>query len=134
MPKRDGISIWDRTNDPPGLYELIDMITENSDYFGKVEAYVDYFSFNNFILTDKPSKYWLNNNVRKYTGFFLCNYDSSLDQAIQKIQKPSLFGFYYSDHPKLLEEISDQTLEKANSALKFLAIKLLNMNYQKSLL
>ena len=93
MPKRDGISIWDRTDDPPGLYELIDMITENSDYFGKVEAYVDYFSFNNFILTDKPSKYWLNNNVRKYTGFFLCNYDNSLDQAIQKIQKPSLFGF-----------------------------------------
>ena len=131
MPKRDGISIWDRTDDPPGLYELIDMITENSDYFGKVEAYVDYFSFNNFILTDKPSKYWLNNNVRKYTGFFLCNYDNSLDQAIQKIQKPSLFGFYYSDHPKLLEEISDQTLEKSKFCIEIGKTKIIEYELSK---
>jgi len=131
MPKRDGISIWDRTDDPPGLYELIDMITENSDYFGKVEAYVDYFSFNNFILTDKPSKYWLNNNVRKYTGFFLCNYDNSLDQAIQKIQKPSLFGFYYSDHPKLLEEISDQTVEKTKFCIEILSNKIIEYELSK---
>ena len=43
VPKKDGISIWDRTNDPPGLYELIDMITEDNEYFGKVETYIDYF-------------------------------------------------------------------------------------------
>ena len=48
IPNRDGVSIWDRNNDPPGLYELIDMIIEKSEYFGKTEAYIDYFSFNNF--------------------------------------------------------------------------------------
>ena len=112
VPKKDGISIWDRTNDPPGLYELIDMITEDNEYFGKVETYIDYFSFNNFIITDKPSYYWLNNNVRKYTGLFLCNYDNTLEAELEKIDKSKIFAFYYSDYPKLLEETIQKPIIK----------------------
>ena len=118
MPKREGIGIWDRTDDSPGLYELIDMITEENDYFGKIEAYIDYFSFTNFIITDKPSYYWLNNSVKKYSGFFLCNYDDTLDAAIDKINLPHQFGFYYSDYPKLLEEYSQKDTKKTKFCIK----------------
>ena len=131
MPKRDGVAIWDRNDDDPGLYELIDMVTENSDYFGKVETYVDYFSFNNFILTDKPSKYWLNNNVRKYSGIFLCNYDNTLEESISKINKPSLFAFYYSDHPKLLESLSETNTEKSKFCIEILNNKIIEYELSK---
>jgi len=131
MPKREGIGIWDRTDDPPGLYELIDMITEENDYFGKIEAAVDYFSFTNFIITDKPSYYWLNNNVRKYSGFFLCNYDDSLDIAINKINIPSHFGFYYSDYPKLLEEYSEKNIEKSRFCIEIYKNKIIEYELSK---
>jgi len=131
LPKRDGIAIWDRNNDPPGLYQLIDMITKDSNYFGKLEAYVDYFSFNNFILTDKPSKYWLNNNVRKYSGFFLCNHDDTLDVELSKIDKPLLFGFYYSDYPELLEKIAETNLEKSKFCIEILNNKIIEYELSK---
>ena len=125
MPKRDGIGIWDRSADTPGLYELIDMITEESDYFGKIEANLDYFSFTNFIITDKPSYYWLNNSVRKYSGFFVCNYDDTLNSAIDKINLPSQFGFYYSDYPKLLEEYSKKNIEKTRFCIEICKNKII---------
>ena len=112
IPKREGIGIWNRTNDSPGLYELIDMITKDNEYFGKVEIYVDYFSFNNFILIDKPSYYWLNNSIRKYNGIFLCNYDNTIDAELKNINKPKFFGFYYSDYPNLLEETRQKPITK----------------------
>ena len=131
VPKRDGIGIWNRTDDPPGLYELIDMITEENDYFGKIEASVDYFSFTNFIITDKPSHYWLNNNIRKYSGFFLCNYDDTLDIAINKINLPSQFGFYYSDYPKLLEKYSEKNIEKSRFCIEIYKNKIIEYELSK---
>jgi len=118
IPKKDGISIWDRNNDKPGLYELIDMITNNNDYFCKSESYVDYFSFNNFIITDKPSNIWLNNNIKSFFGLFLCNYDNTIEPILKKINKPNLFGFYYSDYPKLLENIREKNYTKKRYCIK----------------
>jgi hypothetical protein len=125
MPKREGIGIWDRKDDPPGLYELIDMITKDNVYFDKIYMPLDYFSFTNFIITDKPSHYWLNNNITKYSGFFICNYDDTLDTAINKINIPSQFGFYYSDYPKLLEEYSQEDTEKSRFCIEIYKDKII---------
>jgi len=117
-PKQEGIGIWDRTDDVPGLYELIDMIIKDNEYFDKVEVNIDYFSFCNFIITDKPSYYWLNNTINKYSGIFICNYDDTLDKPLEKIDKSIQFGFYYSDYPKLLEEYSQKDTEKTRFCIE----------------
>lgn len=106
VPKRDGIIIWNRNNDPPGLYELFDIFVESySDYFKKTEANIEYFSLNNFLLFDKPTKIWITNNVRKYTNFLFCNYDNELLNVVDELPIPSHFMFYYSDEPKKLEKL-----------------------------
>ena len=107
VPKRKGVGIWNRTNDVGGLYELVDYFVEhNKKYLSQVEGDIDYFSFGNFLLTDKPSHIWLNNTIKKYTKIFICNYDQSLIETLSTLGKatPSSFLFYYSYHPKLLEE------------------------------
>ena len=131
IPKRDGIGIWNRNNDTPGMYELIDMITENNEYFGKAEAYLDYFSFNNFILTDKPSYYWLNNNIRKYNGLFLCNYDNTLESELKKNNKHYELGFYYSDYPKLLEEFAEKSFIKKRYCIEIYKNKIIEYELSK---
>lgn len=131
IPNKDGVSIWDRNNDPPGLYELIDMIIEKSEYFGKTEAYIDYFSFNNFMITDKPSYYWLNNTIRKYTGVFLCNYDNTIEPILKKIDKLNIFGFYYSDYPKLLEEIRGKDFTKKRYCIEVYKNKIVEYQLSK---
>jgi hypothetical protein len=105
VPKRPGIGIWDRTNDIGGLYELIDYLTESAtDYLTQVESDIDFFSFGNCILTDKPSHIWLHSGIKKYTHIFLCNYDKSLTDALPSLPLSSKFLFYYAHHPKVLEE------------------------------
>lgn len=111
-PNRDGIVIWDRTNDVNGMYELIDLMVDcNPTYLAKKEVNIDYFSINNFLLYDKPSKYWLNNSIKKYTKFFICNYDNELPDVVEKqLPIPSKFLCYYSDYPKKLQSF----IENAN--------------------
>ena len=104
VPKRDGIVIWDRSQDSPGMYELIDlMVDEYSDFLTKTEVDIEYFSFNNFLLFDKNDKVWLTNNVKKYTEFFICNYDSELPKVADTLPIPNKFLCYYSDEPRKLE-------------------------------
>jgi hypothetical protein len=114
VPKRDGIVIWNRKDDPPGLYELIDLMIEPvKKYFTRTEVDIEYFSFNNFLLFDKNDKIWLSNNTRKYTDFFICNYNNELPKIIEsEIPIPSRFLCYYSDYPKKLLEFADKNITK----------------------
>jgi len=106
IPKKDGIGIWDRTNDKPGLYELIDLIVESyPSFFSKTEVNIDYFSINNFLISDKPSMKWLNNTIRKYSRFLTCNYDNTLIDYIDELPIGNQFLSYYSDHPKVIENM-----------------------------
>lgn len=98
IPNKSSIGIWNRENDFPGLFEIVNMITEkHPNYINKIELFVDYFSLSNFILTDKPSHYWLHNNIRFGTKINICNYDSSLLEALNDSKFPltSSFLFYY---------------------------------------
>ena len=106
IPKKDGIGIWDRTNDKPGLYELIDLIVESyPSFFSKTEVNIDYFSINNFLISDKPSMKWLNNTIRKYSRFLTCNYDNTLIDYIDELPIGNQFLSYYSDRPKVIENM-----------------------------
>ena len=107
VPNPAGVGIWDRTLDlNGGFYELVDIFTENySPYVSQVEAEVDYFSFGNYVLTDKPSHIWLNNTLKKYSGMFICNYDKSLIDALASLpmSNPAQFLTYYTYAPKVVE-------------------------------
>ena len=51
------------------LYDNIDNVLLDSHEITYTElANIDYFSFGNYLITDKPSHYWLNNNLMKYSG------------------------------------------------------------------
>ena len=103
-PNKNGVGIWNRTKDVGGIYELFDYFSENySDYLTKAEVNIDYFSFGNFLLTDKPSHIWLNNSIKKYSNLFICNYDKSLIDILPSLPIPNTFLFYYSFYPKQLD-------------------------------
>ena len=104
-PKQKGVGIWDRTNDAgSGLYELIDYFVEMYPaYLSQVEVDIDYFSVGNYLLTDKPSHFWLNNSIKKYSKVFVCNYDKSLVDALPALPLANTFLFYYAYFPKVLE-------------------------------
>ena len=122
IPKRKGVGIWDRTNDKGGLYELIDFfVDKNKNYISKVEVEIDYFSFGNYLLTDKPSHIWLNNTIKKYTGLLICNYDKSLIDSFPSLPIPSEFLFYYSYFPTILDTFIKSNMnssEKKSECIK----------------
>ena len=118
VPIKKGVGIWDRSNDPPGLYEMIDLICENSKYIGQKHVYSDYFSFNNFIITDKPEVYYLNNNIRKYTALFLARYSNYQISALNNEGKSALFLENISNFPKKLEEYSKTDNEKTRMIIE----------------
>ena len=116
IPCKNGIGIWDRNEakDSNGLYRLINEIKERKkEYFGIVETNkVDYFSFGNHLIMDKPSKYWLNNNVNKYSSILLCNYDDSLLEVLEKTDKKYDFLCYICEYPEILEDYLDKKERK----------------------
>ena len=71
------------------------------------------FSFNNFIITDKSDVYYLNNNIRKYTGLFLSQYSKLQIEALVNEKKDALFLEYISQYPKNLLELSKLENEKS---------------------
>ena len=116
IPKRNGVGIWNRTNDKGGLYELIDyFVDKNKNYISKVEVDIDYFSFGNYLLTDKPSHIWLNNTIKKYTGLLICNYDKSLTDILPSLPIPSEFLFYYSYFPTILDTFIKSNANSSNA-------------------
>ena len=116
IPKRNGVGIWDRTNDKGGLYELIDFFTDkHKNYISKVEVDIDYFSFGNYLLTDKPSHIWLNNTIKKYTGLLICNHDKSLIELLPSLPIPSEFLFYYSYFPTILDAFIKSNVNSSNA-------------------
>jgi len=118
IPKRNGVGIWNRTNDKGGLYELIDFfVDKNQNYISKVEVDIDYFSFGNYLLTDKPSHIWLNNTIKKYTGILICKYDKSLIDILSSLPISSEFLFYYSYFPTILDTFIKSNANSSNTNL-----------------
>lgn len=113
VPNPDGVGIWNRKNETnSGLYEMIELLTENySSYVSKEEVRLDYFSFGNYLLTDKPAHIWLNNTIKQYSGILICNYDTSLIDALAPLSISNKFLAYYAYSPKLLEEYLRQLEE-----------------------
>ena len=115
-PKKDGIGIWNREKDVPGMYNLLSyLVKKYNDYFSLTEDVIEYYSFNNYLLTDKPGMMWLTNNVRKYTQVLMCNYDKSLLDIKDTLPIPTKFFAYYSDHP---EELDHYALNNTNKKTK----------------
>ena len=110
FPTIKGVGIWDRTKEDTSFYELLDYCIEKySDYFGKKEMFVDYFSlYSTFMLMDKSSYIFLNNSICKYKKVYLCNYDKSLLSKLDEIPRETKFLFYVTYYPKQLEEILEQ--------------------------
>ena len=106
VPNKNGVGIWNRNHDCPGLYEMIDLICEDNPYVGQKHVYSDYFSFNNFIITDKEQIFYLNNNIRRYTALFLSRYSNPQIEALNMEEKPALFLEHISNYPKKLLEYS----------------------------
>lgn len=115
IPKRNGVGIWNRTNDKGGLYELIDFfVDKNKNYISKVEVDIDYFSFGNYLLTDKPSHIWLNNTIKKYTKLLICNYNKSLTDILYSLPISTEFLFYYSYFPTILDTFIKSNANSSN--------------------
>ena len=112
QPKRKGVYKWDRTQDPSGMYQLTEMMSDN-EYFKLREEYEDYFVVGNNILMDKDTDYHISNRSAIFTEFYLCNYSKNLTDALDTIEKPYQFFAYYSEYPRILEEFTkDKTFEK----------------------
>jgi len=90
-----------------------------------VEADIDYFSFGNYCLTDKPSHIWLNNTITKYTGLCVCNYDSSLLAALPSLPVPSTFLFYYPYYPMVLDTFlhAEQEQEQCERTIESITVR-----------
>ena len=139
MPNKKGISIWNREKDCNGLYELFEMISEKNDYVHTELANIEYYSFGNYLITDKPSHYWLNNNLMKYSGILISNYDDSLLKELKNINKKSKFFCYYTSFPRKYEAfVKDNEIVKTiniarvniTNKLKFLDdIVIINKEY-----
>lgn len=119
VPEKNGVGIWDRNEakDSNGLYRLTNGIKErNGEYFGIVETNkVDYFSFGNHLIMDKPSKYWLNNGINKYSSVLLCNYDDSMLEVLKKEDKKYEFLCYICEYPEILEDYLDKKERKGEN-------------------
>lgn len=123
IPKRNGVGIWDRTNDKGGLYELIDFFSDkNKNYISKVEVDIDYFSFGNYLLTDKPSHIWLNNTIKKYTGLLICNHDKSLIETLPSLPIPCEFLFYYSYFPTILDSFIKSNVNSLEKKIEYIKV------------
>jgi hypothetical protein len=109
FPTIKGVGIWDRTKDT-SFYQLLNYcVKKYSDYFGKKEMFVDYFSlYSTFMLMDKSSYIFLNNSICNYKKIYLCNYDKSLLSKLDEIPRETKFLFYVTYYPKQLEEILEQ--------------------------
>ena len=125
LPNKNGISIWDRNNDCNGLYEMFEMITKASEYFTIEITKKEYISCASYMITDKPSHYWLNNNIINYSELLICNYDESLLRELNKLNNSdksdksykfpikNKFLAYYVGYPKKYEEfINTNNVEK----------------------
>lgn len=123
IPKRNGVGIWNRTNDKGGLYELIEYFADkNKNYISKVEVDIDYFSFGNYLLTDKPSHIWLNNTIKKYTGLLICNHDKSLIDTLPSLPIPSEFLFYYSYFPTVLDSFIKSNVNSFKKKIEYIKV------------
>jgi len=112
QPKRKGVYMWSREQDPSGMYQLTNMIGDN-EFFKVREEYEDYFVVGNNILMDKDSDYHISNRSAIFNEFYLCNYSKKLTDALDSIEKPYQFFAYYCEYPKILEEFTkDKTFEK----------------------
>lgn len=106
LPFRKNISIWNREEDEPGLYAILENFhTMYPEYSTIMKRGCEYFSASTLALTDKPSHYWMTKELYLHYEILLCNYDKSLLKAIQKdsILKHSFLFYYFSD-PLYLDE------------------------------
>jgi hypothetical protein len=119
VPEKNGVGIWDRNEakDSNGLYRLTNEIKKReNEYFGIVETNkVDYFSFGNHLIMDKPSKYWLNNGISKYSSVLLCNYDDSMLEVLKKEDKKYEFFCYICEYPEILEDYLNKKERKGEN-------------------
>ena len=105
VPEKNNIGIWNRQKGPHGMYHIIDYFQElYPEYTSSNTIKSDFFSVNKNALTDKPSHIWLNREIASYIRVFLCNYDVSLINQLQKDGIRNEFLLYYSEHPKILDE------------------------------
>ncbi len=111
IPNEKGIGIWNRTNDKHFLEELISLVVDKyEDYFTKVKVNIDYYSFNNFLLMDKPSYIWLNNTIKKYTSIELYNYDDTLKKEMDINELKYDMGNYIGLYPKTLFDYLEERI------------------------
>lgn len=126
LPIKEGVGIWDRTNaiDSNSIYRLINNITDsNKELFGIVTTdKVDYFSFGNHLIYDKPSKWWINNTSKKYSSILFCNYDDSLLELLKSVNKESNFLCYVAEYPEILENYVKEknVISSDNNAIEFI--------------
>ena len=113
IPEKNNIGIWNRKKGPQGMYHIIDYFQElYPEYTSSNTIKSDFFSVNKNAITDKPSHIWLNREIASYINVFLCNYDVSLINQLQKDGIRNEFLFYYSEHPKILDEYFNTNRKK----------------------
>ena len=115
------------------MYNLLSyLVKKYNDYFSLTEDVIEYYSFNNYLLTDKPGMMWLTNNVRKYTQVLMCNYDKSLLDIKDTLPIPTKFFAYYSDHPEELDCYAlNNTNKKTKQIVEIDARKTMRLSIQK---
>ena len=113
IPAKHGCYRWNRSNNPPGLYDVADLIVENYSDYVKIltDNRREYFSFNNLLLFDKPDDSWLTNMTATYFEIFICNYGDELLKVLESSRQPSSFLCYHSDEPRKLKENRDAYIQ-----------------------
>tara|TARA_B100000989_G_scaffold43052_1_gene27434 strand:+ start:3806 stop:5479 length:1674 start_codon:yes stop_codon:yes gene_type:complete len=112
-PSPHGFYKWNREKDiSGGMYELIDMLKNESYYSLRENIDMNYFMVGSYILSDKNEDYYLTRDIKRYQ-MFLCNYSKKVKNILDENEYPYNFLCYYSEHPKILEDFTnDKIFEK----------------------
>lgn len=134
-PFKQNLGLWDRIQEPNGLYEIINYFAERyKDYCSISPTFTKhYFSIGTTIIYDKPSYHCINSDVKAYTNILYCNCDEKAKQTLNytNIENPPKFLFPVADFPIQLHNfrsknykiISDFSLKKNPKMLKKLERK-----------
>ena len=109
-PIANGFNEWDRTEDiSGGMFELIEMLSNVGYYSLRKNVDIDHFLAGSYILMDKNSNTFLTRKMRTWQ-LFLCNYSEKMKKTLDNLNYPYKFLCYYSEHPKILEDFTQDKI------------------------
>lgn len=103
IPNKNGIGIWDRSQDIHFLENIIELIVEKyNDYFSLKKENVDFYSFGISAIYEKEHYYLINKTIQLYPNIKLCNFSDTLIDTFNKYKLNYTFTGFIPLYPNIL--------------------------------